>query len=152
MIGRPKFVTVDDYNNYWGEDLRGMLRDTANSSNKAEAHLARAEDRLMTWIDVNSFRRQRYDKLNDFQLEMWKKAIVTHAKYMFKQGDIANDSGYDMERGIIADAGDLNKITISQATLNYLIEAGLFSLVMKNRPRVNTDYATLGYDGYNQNS
>ena len=137
MLGQPQFVSVDDYKNYWGEDLRAMLRSNNNVSNQAETFLARVEDRLMNWIDNNSFRRIKYSNLNEYQLEQFKKAILTQAKYMYKNGDLGLDSGYDPERGKIIEQIELNAISVCQAAINFLANAGLFNLVMKNRPRVN---------------
>ena len=35
----PKFVTIDEFNNYWTMNLRDMLRTSANPSNQAEKRL-----------------------------------------------------------------------------------------------------------------
>ena len=43
----PKFITVDEFDNYWTANLREMLRTSANESNQAEMFLARVERRLM---------------------------------------------------------------------------------------------------------
>ena len=64
MFGKPKFVSVDDFKNYWGLDLRNILRDDDNVSNQAERFLARVEDRLMNWIDNHTFRRIKYEDLH----------------------------------------------------------------------------------------
>lgn len=145
MIGKPKYVTVDEFKNYWGLDLRNALRGDDNESTQAERFLARVEDRLMNWIDNNTFRRIGYDCLNPYQMENFKKAILTQAMYMYKNGDIGIDSGYDAERGIVTSRGDLIELEVCQAAINYLSNAGLFNLVMKNRPRVLKGYPEYGF-------
>ena len=137
MFRKPRFISVDDYNNYWGEDLSAKLKSNYNISNQAEAFLARVEDRLLNWIDRNSFRRIRYDKMTPYQLNQFKLAILTQAKYVYKNGDIGLDSGYDPEKGKIISADELAAIEVCQAAIDYLSNAGIFNLVMKNRPRVN---------------
>lgn len=153
MLGKPNFVSVDDYNNYWGEDLRSMLKPNSNVSNQAESFLYRAERRLMVWINTNCFRHTNYNKLSKVQLESLKEAILIQAKYMFKNGDLGLDSGYDQERGKVVEQAELNAISVSQAAIDVLISGGLFSMVMKNRPRANRgltgniDYDDI-YPGY----
>lgn len=131
----PKFVTVDEFDNYWGANLRDMLRSGANESNAASIFLARVERRLMAYIDNNTFRRYRYDELQGKQLDAMKEAILLQAMYTYKNGDIGMDSGYDAERGIIAKRSDLVELAACQDAIDTLSNAGLWNLVMKNRPR-----------------
>ena len=154
MFGQPKFVTVDDFKNYWGKDLRNILRSDDNDSNQAERFLARVEDRLMNWIDNHTFRRLKYEELylRPKQYENWQKAILTQAMYMYKNGDLGLDSGYDSEKGIVTPISDLNEIAIAQATIDYLSNAGLFNLNVKNRPRTLSGFPGTGFDGNWQNS
>lgn len=142
MLGEPKFVTVDDFKNYWGIDLRNRLRSDDNESNQAERFLARVEDRLMNWIDNHTFRRIKYEdlKFRPQQNENWKKAILTQAMYMYKNGDLGIDSGYDSEKGIVTARSDLVELEVCQATIDYLSNAGLFNLNVKNRPRTLSGY------------
>lgn len=146
MLGKPKFVTVDDFNNYWGKNLRALLSSNDNVSNQAETFLARVEDRLMNWIDNNTFRRLRYEDLTQYQLENFKKAILTQAMYTYKNGDLGLDSGYDMERGKIINREELVELEVCQAAINYLSNAGLFNLTLKNRRRYIRGWAGCGID------
>lgn len=154
MLGQPKFVSVDDFKNYWGMDLRNILRSDDNESNQAERFLARVEDRLMNWIDNNTFRRLKYENLkaNPRQYENWQKAILTQAMYMYKNGDLGLDSGYDSEKGIVTPRSDLVELEVCQAAIDYLSNAGLFNLNVKNRPRTLNGYPGTGYGGNWQNS
>lgn len=131
----PKFVTVDEFNNYWSANLYEMLRTSANESNQAEVFLARVERRLMAYIDNNTFRRYKYEELDGKQLDAFKEAIILQAMYTYKNGDIGMDSGYDAERGIVARRAELVELSVCQDAIDILSNAGLFNLVMKNRPR-----------------
>ena len=150
MFGKPQFVSVDDFKNYWGLDLRNMLRSNDNESNQAETFLARVEDRLMQWIDNNTFRRIRYEDLREKfpeSYENWQKAILTQAMYMFKNGDLGIESGYDAEKGQIIGRQELVEMAVCPAAIDYLSNAGLFNLVIKNRRRFTRGFP--GYGGQN---
>ena len=146
-LGQPKFVTVDDFNNYWGLDLRNLLRSDDNQSNQAERFLARVEDRLMNWIDNNTFRRIRYEDLRNrpYQFENWQKAILTQAMYLYKNGDLGIESGMDTEKGIIIPRSDLVEMEVCQAAIDFLSNAGLFNLNVKNRARTLQGYPGFGF-------
>lgn len=131
----PKFITIDEFDNYWTVNLRDMLRTSANESNQAEMFLARVERRLMAYIDNNTFRRYKYEELVGKQLDAFKEAIILQAMYVYKNGDIGMDSGYDAERGIVARRGELVELSVCQDAIDTLSNAGLWNLVMKNRPR-----------------
>lgn len=135
MNFEPKFVTVDDFKNYWGKDLRSMLKDEDNPSNGPSAFLARTESEMKRYIDHNTFRRFRYEDLRGEQLDAFREAILLQAMYKIRNGEIGMDSGYDIEHGIVAKRSELVEITLCQDAINVLSNAGLWNLVMKNRPR-----------------
>ena len=130
----PRFVTPDDFENYWGENLNAKLKGD-NYSNKANIFLKIVEDRLLNWIDANTFRVTTWDALTDYQLEQLQYAILTQAMYVFRNSDISLDSGYDPESGIIASKGVLNNLVVSQAALDFLKNAGLYNQRVTNRRR-----------------
>lgn len=141
----PKFATPQDFFEYWGYDLDNLLRSNDNNSIKAETFLFRVETRLMRWIDANTFRNIRFDTLTPFQLEQMKYAVIEQAMYMWRNGDIGMESGFDQEKGKIIGRGDLNYLEVSQPTLNCLKLAGLFNQKMKNYRRTIHGWgATLG--------
>lgn len=133
----PRYVSADDFENYWGVNLNAKLKGD-NYSNKADKFLLRIENRLMTWLDANTFRVYRWDELNDEQLEKFQLAILEQAMYVFKNSDLALDSGYDPDSGIIADYEIINKIAICQPTIDLLKTAGLFNLRIYNKRRFTT--------------
>lgn len=134
-MNKPIFVTIEDFDNYWAMNLRDMLRTSANPSNQADRFLARTERRLMSYIDNNTFRRYKYEELRGKQLEAFKEAILLQAMYVYKNGDIGMESGFDSERGFVAKRNELVEITLCQDAIDVLSNAGLWNLVMKNRPR-----------------
>ncbi len=131
----PRFVTSEEFLNYWGVDLNSRLVGYDNKSNKADIFLRRVEDRLMAWIDSNTYRDVPYESLQGKQLEAWKLAILTQANYIFSNNEIMLDSGYDPEKGIVASRSDLEKIEICQAAIDYIKVAGLYNLCVSNKNR-----------------
>lgn len=129
-----RFVTPDDFENYWGTNLNSLLKGK-NYSSKAEIFLKVVEDRLLNWIDANTFRVTQWDELTDFQIEQLQLAILTQAMYVFRNSDISLDSGYDPDSGIVADRGTLSGLVVSQAALDFLKTAGLYNHRIRNRRR-----------------
>lgn len=135
MRTEPRFVTPSDFYNYWGIELNSMLNVNDNYSNKANIFLMVIEDRIMNWIDANTFRNVRWEDLSPFQLEHLQLAILTQAMYVYRNSDISLDSGYDPEKGIIAQKDELSSLIICEAALDFLKTAGLYNHVIKNRRR-----------------
>lgn len=131
----PKFVNTDMYMDYWNSDLNAILRDGSNTSNKADTFLARVEIRLMAWIDKNTFRNVPWNRMTAYQIEKFQYAILEQAHYMIENGDIAQDSGYDQNRGMVADKPILESITVCQPCIDFLVSGGLFNLKIANRKR-----------------
>lgn len=145
----PQFVRPEDFLNYYGINLNERLKSNANISNKADTFLKRIEDRLMSWVDANSFRDFHWEELrNDYQetdeyrqrfkkeqKELWQKAILAQAMYVFRNSEIGFDSGYDPGKGIIAEKQTLDEIEICRIAIDFLKEAGILNHVVKNRLR-----------------
>ena len=137
MRTAPRFVSPADFKNYCGIDLDASLRDEGNEldSNKANMFLLNVEDRLMTFIDKNTFRNYSWETLSDHQLEHMQKAVLIQAKYIYRNGDLTTDSGYDPLKGIVAPKTALQDIEICQAAIDELHMGALFNHVMMNRRR-----------------
>ena len=143
---KPQFIDANLFLDYTNVDLHAALKGKDNPSAKVDTFLARVELRLMAWIDKNTFRIKDWRHLTDFQLEKFRYALLEQAYYMYRNGDIALDSGYDQERGIVAEHHAMQELVVCQPCIDYLIQAGLFNLKVKNRRRfMNND--TLGYEG-----
>lgn len=127
-----KYITADDYKRYFGVDLGKTLKGDDNESDKASRFLMRVENDVELWLNYNYKQsiHDIYDDLNDFQKEKYQLALLEQAKYMFKNGDIGGDSGYDQDSGVIASRSEIKEIMISTRTEMYLKLAGLCNRYM----------------------
>jgi hypothetical protein len=91
----------------------------------------------MSYIDSNSFRNIKWEELEEFPyaFECFQKAILTQAMYVFRNTDLALDSGYDPDSGFVASKEQIQSVVISEATLNFLRQGGLFNQVIDNHRR-----------------
>lgn len=139
------YVTPDDFKNVYQVDLRELLKSNNNNSFKAEAFIAMVTSHLKNWIDCNTFRRIQYEDLTEYQYEQWQRAILAQVYYTYREGAKALGlaSGIDDEQGVVIQPEAIYQMEICPATINYLSNAGLFNLVMKNRPRVLNGYPEL---------
>lgn len=137
MRTSAQFVTPADFRNFAGIDLRAELPDQGaeTDSNKADAFLLRVESRLLSWVDANTWRNVAWDRLGERQREHLQRAILTQALYVFRNGDLTTDSGYDPQRGPVATRQQLAEIEICAAAIDELKTAGLYNHVMDNRKR-----------------
>lgn len=132
---QTKYVTLDEFKEYFGIDLSVELEDDANSSNKANAFLKRIEDRMETYLNSNFYRNVEleYPKFSDYQKKHYKRALLEQAIYVLKNGDISVDSGYDGDRGQIISKGNLKKLIIAENCKQELILCGLWCRKIKSR-------------------
>lgn len=140
---KSKYITADDFKEYFGMDLANMLKTDDNPSNTVDAFLYRLEVRLEAFINSNFYRNVEfeYPKFTDYQKEHYKLALLEQAMYIIRNGDISTDSGYDMEEGVKATPKQLHSIIISPNCKEQLILCGLWCRKIKNRGRG-------GLDGY----
>ena len=124
-----RYITADEFEEYFGINLEKELRDTSNPSNKVDSFLKRVANRMETYLNANFFRRvtDEYPKFSNFQKEHYKLALLEQAYYTFKNGDIYADSGYDPDKGIIANKKELNGLVIAPAARDHLRMTGLWS-------------------------
>ena len=134
---KPNFITVDDFRTYWGVDLINEFsqKGMANPSITADVFLYRVETRLKAYIDTNTFRRYERNTLNSIQQKYFCMALLEQAYYVYRNSDIASDSGYDPDKGIIAEKEILQDLAISEPAKQYLIASGLWSKQIKPRLR-----------------
>lgn len=124
-----KYITADEFREYTGIDLEEELRDTSNPSNKVNAFLVRIEDRMETYLNAHFFKRisDEYPGFTDFQKKHYKLALIEQAYYVFKNGDISTDSGYDPERGEIISKSKKTAITLAPNAIDHLRMIGLWN-------------------------
>lgn len=129
MSLKSRYITKDDFKEYWGIDLDKELAPSDNPSNDAEAFLFRVTNRLITWINARLYRDidTEYRDWTDFQKEHFKYALLEQAMYVMRNGDLATDSGYDPDVGERASRDHLDKIMISSAAKDHLQVCGIWS-------------------------
>ena len=129
MTIQTRYITADEFREYTGVDLAAELRDTSNPSNKVDAFLMRVEDRMEVFMNSRFFKNvgEIWPKFTDEQKLHYKKALIEQAYYIFKNGDIYSDSGYDPEKGIVASKHALSELTIAPAARDHLRMTGLYS-------------------------
>lgn len=99
MVLQTRFITVDDFDNYFQMDLALEL----GSAEKAIGFICRIEDRLESYINTafNVRITREYTRFTDYQKLHYKLALLEQAIYIFKNSDLSVDSGYDLDRGEI---------------------------------------------------
>ena len=130
---QTRYITLDDFLEYTGIDLRLELKNTANPSDKATAFLVRIEDRMEAFLNANFFKliTKEWPYFSENQKLWYKKALIEQALYVFRNGDISVDSGFDTEKGIILDRTTQKEITLSPNAINYLELCGLWTRHIK---------------------
>ena len=130
---RTKYITPDDFKTYFGIDLDIELKDSANPSDTALAFLKRIEDRISTFLDSQFYRQvdKEYPNFSDYQKEHYSKALLEQAIYVFKNGDISVDAGYNTETGETASNDTIIKKTIAPNCRNNLMLCGLWCRKVK---------------------
>lgn len=144
MILKTKYITPDDFKEYFGIDLNNQLVDDDNISNKSTAFLKRIEDRIASFIHAQLHRDidLLYPRFTETQKEHYKLALLEQAIYVFKNGDISVDSGYDQEKGTMINVDAIHQISIAPNCKDHLIACGIWTRKIKNKSRVGL------YDGW----
>lgn len=122
-------ITIDDFRDYFGIDLSKALNDSDNPSMGAVGFIERETDRLEAFIDARLNRDMEvyYRHMTDSQKAHYKKALLEQCYYVYKNGEIGADSGYDMDKGEVASNGTLSAKTIAPNAKNHLISAGVWN-------------------------
>jgi hypothetical protein len=138
---KSKYITADDWKEYWGKDLGAELKTDDNPSNEVDAFLYRVEKRMEAFLNANFYKNieQEYPKFSDYQKEHYKIALLEQSMYILTQGDISLDSGYEQAEGIKATREQLHKIKMCDNAREELMLCGLWSGKIKTRSRGGLD-------------
>ena len=68
-----------------------------------------------------------YKKFSDYQKEHYKYALMEQAIYELRNGEISTDSGYDPEKGEVANVDNLSKLRIAPNAKDELVTCGLWN-------------------------
>ena len=117
-----KYITADEFREYTGIDLEEELKGQSNPSNKVNAFLKRIEDRMEVYLNAHFFKNINalYPCFTDEQKYHYKLALIEQAYYVFKNGDISTDSGYDQERGMVVENHQKQEIVVCQPCIDFL--------------------------------
>jgi len=126
---QTRYITPDEFLQYFGIDLGAQLKGNANPSDKATAFLMRIEDRMEAFLNAKFFKlvTDEYPCFTDWQKEQYKKALLEQAIYVFRNGDISIDSGYEPDEGIKISRHAIEELSIAPNAMNYLRLCGLWS-------------------------
>ena len=116
---KTRRITPDDFKALYGIDLDLRLKGYDNVSRKADIFLAKIEMDCEAYLQGNYYRKINFERMTPFQKRNFKLGLLAQAYYVFRNGDLSSDSGYDPEKGIIAPRGKIEDITISSTALNY---------------------------------
>lgn len=134
---KSKYITKDDFKEYWGIDLEVELKTNDNPSDEVDAFLFRIETRIATHLDAKFYRNvdMEYPKFSDYQKEHYKFALLEQAYYVLTQGDLSTDSGFDINEGEKIDRSKIKSIYFSENAIEHLILCGLWCRKIRNRSR-----------------
>lgn len=126
---KTKYITADDFKEYFGIDLELELKNSANPSDTVNAFLKRIEDRIAIYLDAMFYRNvdEEYPEFSDLQKECYSKALLEQAIYVFRNGDLSVDSGVDYDRGEVLSNDTINKKIIAPNCKMYLLKCGLWN-------------------------
>lgn len=119
---QTKYISLDEFEEYFNIDLRSAF----SGEEPALAFLKRIEDRLETFCDskFNANIAYKYPRFTDYQKKHYKLALLEQAIYVFRNGDISVDSGYDPEKG---EVGKTEKYAIAPNCKDNLRLCGIWN-------------------------
>lgn len=141
MALKSKYITPDDFKEYFGIDLMGEFKEDDNPSNQANAFLLRIENRMSAYLNANFYRNieNEYSKFTDYQKTHYKLALLEQCIYVLRNGDISTDSGYEPDEGEKMNMTRLRNIVIAPNCKDELMLCGLWCRKIRNRARGGLD-------------
>lgn len=126
---QTKYITADEFLEYTGIDLGAQLKGNSNPSDKANAFLKRIEVRMESYLNANFFKRVSdcWPCFNDYQKLHYKYALLEQALYVFRNGDISIDSGYEPDEGIKISRNAIKELSLAPNAITHLQEIGLWT-------------------------
>ena len=133
---KTQYITPDDFKQYFGIDLAARLKGDANPSDKANAFIKRVEDQMEVYLNSTFFKNINieWSHFSDFQKEHYRLALLEQAYYIFKNGDIARDSGYEPDEGLKISTHEKREIMLSEIAKQHLEMTGLWTRNIRSSP------------------
>lgn len=134
---QTRFITLDEFRDYTGIDLEARLKKDDNPGSTAYAFLRRCTDRVEAYIEANYHRRieREYPNFTNYQKEKYKLGLIEQALYIFKNGDISVDSGYDPQEGEKVSRGTIERLSLAPNAKNYFMLSGVLTRYLKTKGR-----------------
>ena len=130
---KAQYVSVEDFKTYTGIDLYEQL----DGSISPDIFLRDCEDEIINYVNIQSWRPiSRWFELNKYkpnQVDALKMAILTHAKYVFENGDILGNNGIDPEQGVKFGTHERREASISPKAIDILRMNGILLMSMISR-------------------
>ena len=119
--------TKDDYLLMFGKNLDIELQNIPmDVDNKAEMIISNVEDFCLKYLMVN------YDWYgnfyNDYQKNQFKRGCLIQLEYVLHNSDLFNDSGVDVDNGVIIPEYVLRKVEMSKRALREFYLGGMANL------------------------
>ena len=129
MTFQTRYITPEELLEFSGIDFGSELKGNGNPSDKVNAFIYRIETRMEAYLNSKFFKRvtDEWPCFSDFQKEHYKLALLEQCIYVFRNGDISTDSGYEPDSGVIANRHDLDELSIAPNAKNHLELTGLWS-------------------------
>lgn len=126
---QTRYITPEELMEYSGIDFEAKLKDDANPSNKVASFIFRWEVRLEAYLNARFFKKvtDEWPQFTDWQKQMYKYALMEQCMYVFRNGDLSTDSGYDPEKGEVIDIEKLKKLVIAPNAVEFLELTGLWN-------------------------
>lgn len=130
-----RFITTDDFKAYFGIDLEKSFKGSDNQSMASKGFIERETNRLEAYISARLDKNMEwlYPYMSDFQKRHYKLALLEQCYYVFINGEISTDSGFDKERGPLATNGQLSAKSIAPNTINELLTCGIWNANIRGR-------------------
>lgn len=122
---KTRFIKKEEFEQYTGINLDNMLAD-----HNADRFIMRVENDLDNYLHGRIGKNVTWllPHLNNWQKDLFKKAVIEQVYYVFRNGDIYVDSGYNPDTGKVADRKYLSSIVVAPKTIDYLKRAGIWTL------------------------
>jgi hypothetical protein len=122
---QTRYITLDDFREYFNIDLTAEMEGEGD----ALAFLKRIEDRMESYIQTHFFKiiDEEYVRFSEFQKKHYKLVLLEQCIYIFRNGDISVDSGYDPDIGRKANRAEIVQLSIAPNAKEHLVVCGLWN-------------------------
>lgn len=121
--------TKDDYLIMFGKNLDIELQNLPfdlPANNRAEVMIANVEDFCKTYLVSNYTWMGKF--YNDYQKNQFKRGCLIQLEYVLHNSDLYNDSGVDVDNGVVITEDVLRKVEMSKRALREFYLGGMANL------------------------